>query len=63
MSTITTNRVSPLAAPYRRKIGNVTFEVSAFGNPQATDTAEDLLLGMLEAKVAQEDFEEEAKSA
>ena len=63
MNTITTNRASPLAASYRRKIGNVTFEVSAFGSPQATDTAEDLLLGMLEAKVAQEDFGEEAKSA
>ena len=63
MSTITTNRASPLAAPYRRKIGNATFEIFAFGNPQATDTAEDLLLGMLGAKVAQEDFGEEAKSA
>ena len=63
MNTITTNRASPLAAPYRRKIGKVTFEVSAFGNPQATSTAEDLLLGMLEAKVTQEDFGEEAKSA
>ena len=63
MSTITTNRASPLAAPYRRKIGDVTFEVSAFGNPQTTDTAEDLLLGVLEAKVAQENFGEEAKSA
>ena len=63
MNTITTNRASPLTATYRRKIGNVTFEISAFGNPQATDTAEDLLFGMLEAKVAQEDFGEEAKSA
>ena len=63
MSTITTNRDSPLAASYRRKIGDVTFEVSAFGNPQATDTAEDLLLGMLEAKVTRKDFREEAKSA
>ena len=63
MNTITTNRASPLAASYRRKIGNVTFEVSAFGNPRATDTVEDLLLGMLEAKVAQKDFGKEAKSA
>lgn len=63
MNTITTNRASPLAASYRRKIGNVTFEVSAFGNPQATGTAEDLLLSMLKAKVTQENFGEEAKSA
>ena len=63
MDTITTNRTFPRAAPYRRKIGKVTFEVSSFGNPQATSTAEDLLLGMLEAKATQEDFGEEAKSA
>ena len=63
MNTITTNRASPLAASYRRKIGNVTFELSAFGNPQATDTAEDLLLGMLKAKVARENFGEEVESA
>ena len=63
MNAITTNQAVPLAAPYRRKIGKVTFEVSSFGNPQATSTAEDLLLGMLEAKVAQADFGEEARSA
>ena len=63
MNAITTNRASPLAAPYRRKIGKVTFVVSSFGNPQATSTAEDLILGMLEAKVTQEDFGEESKSA
>ena len=62
MSTITTNRASPLAASYRRKIGNVNFEISAFGNPQTTGTAEDLLFGMLQEKVAQEDFGGEAKS-
>ena len=63
MNTITTNRASPLAAPYRRKIGKVTFEVSSFGNLQATGTAEDLILGILEAKVTREDFGEEAQSA
>ena len=63
MSTITTNQAVPLAAPYRRKIGKVTFVVSSFGNPQATGTAEDLILGMLEAKVTQEDFGEEVQSA
>ena len=63
MNAITTNHAVPLAAPYRRKIGKVTFVVSSFGNPQATGTAEDLILGMLEAKVTQEDFGEEAQSA
>ena len=63
VNTITTNRASPLAAPYRRKIGKVTFEVSSFGNLQATGTAEDLILGILEAKVTREDFGEEAQSA
>ena len=63
MNAITTNQAIPLAAPYRCKIGKVTFVVSSFGNPQATSTAEDLILGMLEAKVTQEDFGEEAQSA
>ena len=62
MSTITTSQAVPLAAPYRRKVGKVTFLVSAFGNPQAKCTAEELLLRMLEAKV-QENIREEAQSA
>ncbi len=63
MSAITTKEAIPLAAPYRRKIGNVTFVVSSFGNVQTKSTAEDLLLGMLEAKVRQERTGEEAQSA
>ena len=63
MNAITTNHAVPLAAPYRRKVGKVSFVVSSFCNPLATSTAEGLLLGMLEAKVTQEDFGEEAKSA
>jgi len=63
MSAITTKEAIPLAAPYQRKIGNITFVVSSFGNPQAKRTAEDLLLGMLEAKVMQESTGEEAQSA
>ena len=63
MNAITTTHAVPLAAPYRRKVGKVSFVVSSFGNPQATSTAEDLILGMLEAKVTQEDFGEEAQSA
>lgn len=63
MNAITTNQAIPLAAPYPRKIGKVTFVVSSFGNPQAKSTAEDLLLGMLEAKVTKESIGEEAQSA
>ena len=63
MNAITTNQAVPLATPYRRKIGKVTFVVSSFGNPQAADTAGDLILGMLEEKVRQENFGEEAQSA
>ena len=63
MNAITTNQAVPLAAPYRRKVGKVTFVVSSFCNPLATSTAEDLILGMLEAKVTQEDFGEGAQSA
>ena len=63
MSAITTKEAIPLAAPYQCKIGNVTFVVSSFGNPHAKSTAENLLLGMLEAKVMQESIGEEAQSA
>ncbi len=63
MNAITTKEAIPLAAPYQRKIGSVTFVVSSFGNPQAKSTAEDLLLGMLEAKAMQESIGEEAQSA
>ena len=41
----------PLAAPYQRRIGKVTFVVSSFGNPKATDTAQQMLLHLLEEKV------------
>lgn len=44
----------PLAAPYQRRIGKVTFVVSSFGNPKATVTAQQLLLRLLEEKVTQE---------
>ena len=64
MSTITTTmQAVPLAAPYRRRIGKVTFEISSFGNPNSTNTAQDLLLRMLEAKVAQAGVGKEAESA
>lgn len=44
----------PLAAPYKHKIGKVCFQVSSFGNPHAKDTAQQLVLRMLEGKIMQE---------
>ena len=41
----------PLTAPYRHKIGKVTFEVYSFGNPKAADTAQQMILRMLEEQV------------
>ena len=41
----------PIAAPYRHKIGAVTFVVASFGNARATDTAQQMLLRLLEEKV------------
>ena len=41
----------PLAAPYQRKVGKVTFVVSSFGNAKATDTAQQMLLRLLEEQV------------
>ena len=63
VNTATLTQALLLAAPYRRRIGKVTYEVSSFGNPQSANTAGDLLLRMLEEKVRQENFGEEAQSA
>jgi hypothetical protein len=46
----------PLAEPYCCKIGQVTFQVSSFGNPQASETGQQLLLRMLEQKVMENKF-------
>lgn len=43
-----------LAEPYKRKIGNVTFVVSSFGNTNTKVTAEKLLLKMLEGRITNE---------
>lgn len=40
-----------LTKPYKRKIGNVTFIISSFGNPNAKNTAEDLILQILENRI------------
>ena len=58
MKEMTTNQPMPMAAPYRRKIGKVTFQVSAFGNPQAKETGQQMILRMLENKLT---FEKQGK--
>lgn len=47
-------KFSPLAESYKRKIGNVTFVVSSFGNADTKVTAEKLLLKMLEGRITNE---------
>ena len=43
-----------LAEPYERKIGNVTFVISSFGNKNTVKTSGDLILQTLESKVLTE---------
>lgn len=59
ISAIVTTNAQPLAAPYKHKIGKVCFQVSSFGNPRASDTAQQLILRMLEGKITQEQKEKE----
>lgn len=40
-----------LTKPYKMKIGNVTFIISSFGNPNTKNTAEDLILQLLENRI------------
>ena len=40
-------RAAPIGEPYKKKCGKITFIVSAFGNPNTTKTANDLILSML----------------
>ena len=47
-----------MAAPYQRKIGKVIIQVSAFGNPQAKETGQEMILRMLENKLT---FEKQGK--
>lgn len=36
-----------IGKPYQKRCGNITFIVSAFGNPNTKQTADDLILSML----------------
>jgi hypothetical protein len=64
MTTKKTNEATPLATPYRRKIGRVTFQISSFTNPKAQNSAQDLLLRIMESKIKQNiTIKEEEKTA
>jgi hypothetical protein len=54
MTTKQTNyEAMPLAAPYQRKIGRVTFRISSYGNPNAQNSAQDLILRIMEGRLKQ----------
>ena len=52
MSNITQNSIR-LSAPYRKTIGKVTFQVSAFGNLNGTETAQKMMIRLLERSAAE----------
>ena len=45
------NEAVALGEPYKRKIGKITYAVSSFANPRATQTAENLVLKMLKGQI------------
>lgn len=51
MSKTEVKGAQPLAEPYRKKIGKVTFQVSSFGNDKSNETAQQLILRMLADQV------------
>ena len=58
MNEIAVKQAVPMAAPYQRKIGKVIFQISAFGNSQAKETGQEMILRMLETKLS---FEKQGK--
>jgi hypothetical protein len=62
LNEIAVKQAVPMAVPYQRKIGKVIFQVSTFGNPQAKETGQEMILRMLENKVSfgKRDGKEEA---
>ena len=47
------SRAAPIGNTYRKKCGNITFDVSAYQNPNATKTANELILSMLKNKTTE----------
>ena len=52
MSNITQNSIQ-LSAPYRKTIGKVTFLVSSLGNQNGTETAQKMMIRLLECSAAE----------
>ena len=52
MNEIAVKHAVPMAAPYQRKIGKVIFQISAFGNSQAKETGQEMILRMLENRLS-----------
>lgn len=44
-------QTTALGVPYKRKCGNTTFIISSFGNPNTKNTAEDLILHIIETRI------------
>jgi len=44
-----------LAVPYKKQIGRVTFQVSSFGNMKSTQTAAQMLFGLMESCIVNQD--------
>ena len=55
-------QTATLGAPYKRKCGNTTFIISSFGNPNAKNTAEDLILQILENRIRETSLEQNSAS-
>ena len=51
MSNIMQNSIQ-LSEPYHKTIGKVTFQVSAFGNPNGTESAQKMMIRLLERSAA-----------
>lgn len=51
MSSSAAENALPMAETYSHKIGNVTFQVSSFGNPNATETGQQMILHLLENRI------------
>ena len=64
MSNVTQSSIL-LAEPYHKTVGKVTFQVSAFGNQNGTETAQKMMVRLLERNAADHELyaEKEGESA
>ena len=50
-----TQNNAALAVPYKKQIGRVTFQVSSFANMKSTQTAGQMLFGLMESRIVNQD--------